>query len=358
MNIFTKRIHRLRRSFAAAKIDALLVTKPENIFYLSGFRGDDSFVFITPQAKVILSDSRYETELRKSLKGWKVLIRSKGQTLAELVNALINKKGVHTLGFEPAHISYHQYRTLKRTLSVQKIKPCHRLIETLRLVKDAHELAQLRDAIRVAERSLAMLVEAHFNSPHTEKELADYLEYTMRTEGADEASFPTIVASAERSALPHAVSSKRKIKRNEPLLIDFGAKKGGYCSDLTRTFFLGKITARFRELYSLVREAQKLAISIIKPGVQIGAVDKQVRQFFQEHKVEKHFIHALGHGIGLEVHESPALIYTAQECFLENMIVTVEPGLYYAEWGGIRIEDMVRVTATGCEQMTGFPLFL
>jgi len=274
------------------------------------------------------------------------------------VNTLINKKGIKILGFDPAHISYYQYRTFKKVLSVKKVKPCYRLIENLRLIKDEHEVAKIKEAIQVAERSLDILVNTHLNNTHREKELADYLEYTMRTEGAEQASFPTIVASAERSALPHAVSSNHKIRLNMPLLIDFGAKKDGYCSDLTRTFFLGKITARFRQLYCLVRDAQKLAISIIKPGVKIGAVDKQVRRFFHSHKLDDHFIHALGHGIGLEVHESPALFYTSNECLKENMIITIEPGLYFNEWGGIRIEDMVRVTATGCEQLSSFPLFL
>jgi Xaa-Pro aminopeptidase len=358
MDRYVERITLLRKSFSAQKIDALLVSKPENIFYLSGFRGDDSFLLITAHSKVILSDSRYETELRNGLKGWRIMIRSKGQSLVELIKALMKKKGLKTLGFDPSHISYYQYRLFRKALSTHSIKPCYRFIENLRLVKDDYEIMRIRDSVRIAESSLHILRNVYIDKARTEKELADVLEYTLRTQGAESAAFPSIVASAERSALPHAVSGRKKIKRHTPLLIDFGAKKDGYCSDLTRTFFLGKITARFRKLYFLVREAQQLAISIIKAGIEIGAVDKQVRHFFRLHKLDDHFIHALGHGIGLEVHESPSLIYTSREILKENMVLTVEPGLYFNDWGGIRIEDIVRVTAGGCERLSECPLIL
>lgn len=358
MDRYSRRIRQLRKSFLTQKIDALLVSKPENIFYLSGFRGDDSFLLITLNSKSVLSDSRYQTELRNSLKGWRIVMRSKSQSMAELIKAILDKTGIKTIGFDPTHISYYQYRILKQCLSSYVIRPCYRLIENLRLIKDDYEIACVCDSLRISERSLESVLKGYLKKASTEKELADILEYTFRTEGAERAAFPTIVASAERSALPHAVSGRKRIKRNTPLLIDFGVKKDGYCSDLTRTYFLGRITARFRKLYSLVREAQELAISIIKAGVEIGAVDKQVRHFFRTHKLDDHFIHALGHGIGLEVHEGPSLTGTSRETLRKNMVLTIEPGLYFDDWGGIRIEDIVRVTQSGCERLSDNPLIL
>jgi len=358
MNTYTKRIAKLRRSFEKTKIDALLVSKPENIFYLSGFRGDDSYLLITAKDKVILSDTRYEAELKEEMKGWRIMIGSRRKSLSDLVNAFVVKKGVQTLGFDPTHISYYQYKSFEKGLSVKKVKPCYRLIEHIRLVKDEEEIEKIKDATRVAQRALTIIEGAHLKSGQTEKEFADYLEYTMRTEGAEAVSFPSIVATGQRSAFPHAVSGKSKIKQKSVLLVDFGAKRGGYCSDLTRTFFLGRITPRFRKVYSLVREAQHLAISTIKAGVRIASVDQAVRQFFKRNKVDTYFTHALGHGIGLEVHESPSLFYASPDVFKENMVVTIEPGLYFNEWGGVRIEDMVRVTSSGCEVLSDYPYLM
>jgi Xaa-Pro aminopeptidase len=358
MDIYLKRIAQLRHSFSESKIDALLVSKPENIFYLSGFRGDDSYLLITERERIILSDSRYEAELHLEMKGWRILIRSKTVSLSALVNEVIVKKNIACLGFDPAHISYFQFKMLSKTLSAKKFKPCYRLIETIRLIKDADEIVKIKEATKIAQEALYIIEAANLKEGHTEKEIADYLEYTMRTAGAEKASFPTIVAAGRRSAFPHAVSGNTKIRKNSIVLVDFGAKKGGYSSDLTRTFFLGKITPRFRKVYTLVRQAQSLAISTIKAGIPIGAVDKEVRQFFKKNKCDSYFTHALGHGIGLEVHESPSLLYTATDLLKENMVVTIEPGLYFNDWGGVRIEDMVRVTRDGCEVLSSFPYLM
>ncbi|MBU1862267.1 MAG: Xaa-Pro peptidase family protein [Candidatus Omnitrophica bacterium] len=355
MNIYHTRIKNLRKSFQKAGVDTLLVSKPENIFYLSGFRGCDSYLVVTLHDTYILTDSRYENELRQSTIACKILVLSKDMSLADLMNGLMKKKRLKSVGFEPAHIAYYQYRHFNKFLKTKKLKPCFRIVENLRIIKDASEIKAIKRAITIAERSLYCVSRVYFSKRYREKDLGDYLEYTMKKKGADGVSFPAIVATGTRSAFPHAVSGRAHIKRNSILLIDFGAKKDGYCSDLTRTFFLGTITPRFKLIYSLVCEAQHLAIDSIKVGERISSVDKKVRLFFKKNKVDQYFNHALGHGIGLDVHESPSLIYSSNERFTENMVFTVEPGLYFNTWGGIRIEDMVRVTSSGCERLTHYP---
>jgi len=329
------RLKKVRRAFIKAGVDSFLVTKPENIFYLTGFRGDDSFLFITEHDSYIITDSRYENELRVGTHGYKVFIRDKNVSLSTVIQSLLKKKRARTVGFEPANISHYQFKKLNKDLKVKKLKPCYRMIENIRMIKDASEIKLIKESVKVAEQSLKAVSNKYLSSKYKEKDVANFLEYTMKIKGAEQASFPLIVATGKRSAFPHAVSGNTYIKSNSVLLIDFGAKRRGYCSDLTRTFFLGKITARFKRLYSLVLEAQHRAIDSIRAGVRIGSVDKGTRDFFKKAKVDQYFTHALGHGIGLEVHESPSLLCTCTDRFEEDMIVTVEPGLYINNWGGI-----------------------
>lgn len=355
MSTFTKRIRRLRRTFEKTQIDSFFVSKPENIAYLTGFRGDDSYLCITRANKYLITDSRYSDELRKCNIGCRILLREKKHTLTDHINDIRKKEKLTRLGFEPNHLSHHDFLSFKKAITIRSLKPCFKMVDQQRIIKDEEEIRAIKRAISIAEKAFRHVAETHFRTRYREKDVADYLEYTMRRLGADMASFPSIVAVGRKAAFPHAVAGKPKLKRNTLLLVDFGAKKGGYCSDLTRTLLLGRITARFRHLYRLVQSAQELAISLIKPGERIGKVDEAVRDFFKKEKVDQYFTHALGHGIGLEVHESPSIHYSSKESFKENMVFTIEPGLYIDGWGGIRIEDMVRVCKRGCERLTKNP---
>ncbi len=344
------RIKKLISWFAAFSLDAYLVTKDVNIRYLTGFPASESWLLVTPKKSYYITDSRYVLEAQKSLKGIPVkrYTASMSKTLFDLMKAL----KLRALGLDEHHVSLALYRNLKkyRPKNVQ-LKTVNSLVENLREIKDTHEIGQIRKALKVHLEAYDFL-KGVIKPGVSEQQVFQKLEQFVKAKGVA-FSFDPIIASGPNSCLPHAKITTRKIRNNESVLVDIGIDMGGYKSDLTRIFFLGKIPHLVREIYQTVSVAQKKAIAKIQAGVKVSAVDEQARNYLKSKSLSRFFGHSLGHGVGLEIHEAPRLASSNPAILKENMVVTVEPAVYLPNKFGIRIEDMVLVTREGCEVLSG-----
>lgn len=353
--MFEERIARVRRLFAENGIDALLVLIEENRHYLSGFTGEDhqfdesaGALLISPDKLILATDSRFETQAQKESPQFEVMIYPKG--LAKVLPLLTQRLNITKLGFESVRVSVKQYQNFRKEVasangSVELI-PVDDLVEGMRLIKSSHEIEQTRKALALAEEAFRQVVKA-LKPGMTEKAVAWELERRMRMDGAQGLSFPVIVAAGPNSALPHAVPSDRPIQEGEPILFDWGAVLGHYCSDTSRTVILGKPGETFLEVHGIVLEAQQKAIKAIKAGASSKGVDAVARDYISAKGYGDKFGHGLGHGTGLAVHEGPRLSPLKETILESGMIVTVEPGVYLAEWGGVRIENQVVVDQDG-----------
>lgn len=338
----------MRAFLRAARTSAFLTCALPNVRYMSGFTGSNGALLITDDRALLFTDPRYQEQAPLET-DCEVKI-SKGPVLGD-VGKWLNRLAVKSLGFESNRISYEEYVTLKAQASGVKLKPLTGVVESFRLVKSEDELATIRASVQLNSAALEHALE-HFKAGMSEVDLAAEIEYRMRRLGADGTSFHTIVASGARTALPHASPTDHPISTNELLLIDMGANVSGYASDMTRTFAVGKLDATSRRMYSAVLESQLAAIDAIKPGVTCAAVDRAARKVLQGFGMDKLFIHSTGHGLGLEIHERPRIGRKDTTKLETGMAITVEPGVYQAGVGGVRIEDTVAVTASGCEVMT------
>jgi len=285
------------------------------------------------------------------------MVAHKSISKIALCKQVMTKARSRRLGFEAHHVSYAFVSDLEEKLAGKKIVPVSNFIERFRMIKTASELVIMQQAIAMNEKAFGYL-QRTVRTVASEVEIKNAVEMQMRKVGADDPSFPTIVASGMRSAFPHAHSTKSRIMKNALLLADMGTRYQHYCSDMTRTFYVGSISRFFQRIYDVVLRAQKIACAAIKPGVKVSAVVKSVQRHFKEHGVAQYFTHALGHGIGLEVHEAPVLHDKNNEVFCPGMVVTIEPGLYFPGRGGVRIEDMVLVNPKGAEVLSHYPTAL
>ncbi|MBF0570127.1 MAG: aminopeptidase P family protein [Candidatus Omnitrophica bacterium] len=344
------RISRLRASFPQLKINALLVTDDINIRYLIGFPAADSWLLVTQRKAFYVTDFRYTLEARKGLPERIEVVQAKG-TLLEAVIDLAKKEKVRHLGLDEWHVTLQQFRRLK-TLAGRSLgfKPADNVIEALRSVKSPDEIALIRKAIKINLAGFRYI--QRFIKPGvTEKVLLYKLEDFIRSQGVGFA-FSPIIASGPNSALPHAQVTERKLRQGEPLLIDLGIRLNGYNSDLTRMFFLGRMPTSLGKVLSLIKASQREAVKVIRPGVAAKAVDAASRSFLEKHGLARHFGHSLGHGVGMDVHEGPRLSEKSGAILQENMVVTIEPGVYFPGKYGVRQEEMVLVTKTGCEVLS------
>ena len=349
------RRQRLLKSLRATDAEALLVTNETNVRYLTGFTGDSTYLLISKKRTLLISDSRYETQIDEECPGLEATIRTPKTRMIDAVVESIRSADCSRIGFESAHLSvaaWENYRDAGGTIEWISTK---NLVENLRSIKDAGEIAEIREAVRMAERAL-QVVTAGLVPDLTEIEAARELEQALWRFGAPGLSFPAIVAAGDRAALPHYRPGRRPIGDGSMLLIDWGARGiGGYVSDLTRTFALGKISAKLRKIHETVNAARQAAIDAIRPGAAARDIDALARSVIERSGHGKHFGHGLGHGIGLEVHEAIRLSAIAEETLKAGMVVTVEPGIYLPGWGGVRIEDDVLVTRDGCEVLSSLP---
>lgn len=346
------RLTRIYPRLAADGLNGLLLTWSPNISYLCRHQSRDSFLVLLRSRAVYLTDGRYTAEAKRALGGQVEVIELKANLFAA-VAALCRKARVRRLGIESNYLSYAQYRVLRRNLGrgIQLV-PTTNLIEGLRLHKEPQEIARIKKAVAITIAALGHIQK--FLTPGiTELRVAAELQRFIRYQGADQAAFEIIVASGPNASFPHHQSSGRPLRHNEGVLIDLGVDWQGYKSDLTKVFFLGKINALLRKIYTVARDAQEKALATIRPGVALREIDRAARQWITQAGYGKFFSHSSGHGVGLEVHEQPR-IWAKSEGFLEpGMVFTVEPGIYLANRCGVRIEDMVLITTSGYELLSG-----
>lgn len=344
----------LRESLAKADLDALLISSLPNIRYLTGFSGSNALLVITARHCALLTDVRYSTQVGEEV-GALATVRIERSSLWDGLWALLGgMAGVDRIGFESAHLLHHDFARLLEQGARWSWRPTVDIVESLRVVKDAGELALIERAVVIAESALrATLPKVRVGL--TETAVAGLLEQQLREAGSEAFPFPTIIASGPRTALPHARAGERRLTTGDFVLIDFGAVMGGYCSDITRTVVLGKASDEQRDVYEIVRAANARASGALRVGMTGMAADAVARDYIDARGFGEAFGHSLGHGIGLEVHEAPRLARTVDASLAAGTVVTVEPGIYRAGWGGVRIEDDVLVSAAGPRVLTGFP---
>ncbi|APZ94204.1 M24 family metallopeptidase [Fuerstiella marisgermanici] len=352
---YSARRSRLTRSFKSAGVDALLVTGLANVRYLTGFTGDSTWLYLSKSATVLISDTRYETQIANECDIVDVDIRDARKPMKVAVSEIVKKAKPKRLGFEPAHVTFGQHADLSEEITAAELVPTGGLTERLREVKDKWELQQIRDAVHMAERGIAV-VRSGLTLDQTEQEIRYILEAAMRSFGATGPGFEPIVGVGPTAALPHAHAGDLSVSESPILLIDWGAEtKSGYRSDLTRVFVTGKPSKQMEKVYNTVQEAQQAAIAAIKPGVKCVDVDTIARNIIADAGFGKRFGHGLGHGFGLEIHESVRMSPLTDQVFEPGMVVTVEPGIYLPGKFGVRIEDDILVTRDGHEVLSSVP---
>jgi Xaa-Pro aminopeptidase len=348
-----KRRAAVRGAVSRARAAALLVTHPPNIFYLCGFTGSSGALLLGRGRPVLFTDGRYTTQARAEARSAQIIIHT--SSLLTAVGRHLREMRLRRVAFEAPHLSVAQLGELRRAAGgATRWMPLHATVEVLRAVKSAEEIITLRRAallVSQAFRETLPLVKPGVE----EVELAAELEYRMRALGAEGPSFETIVASGRRSALPHARPTAKRLRKNELVVFDLGAILAHYCSDLTRTVYLGRAPARVRRWYRAVGEAQTAAREALRDGVTPGEVDVAARSVLEECGLGKFFVHSLGHGLGLEIHEDPRIARGQPGRIEAGNVVTLEPGVYVPEVGGIRIEDDFAVLSRGTEVLTDAP---
>lgn len=342
---------RLRPSFSSAGADAILVTHLPNIHYLCGFTGSAALLLLDASKSTLYTDSRYTFQAREEVRDAQLKIANKG-LLRALGQDLRGLRGRLRLAYSAAQISVAQKKTLEN-LAGNRVcwVSADNLVEKLRAIKDPDELETMRQAAALISRVFQGVVR-DIRPGITELALAGELEYAMKIEGASGPSFETIVASGPRSAWAHARPSPKPMRKNELVVLDQGAILRGYCSDMTRTVFLGRASAKVRRAYKAVLEAQEAAKNAIRPGIKAEAVDAAARRVLRRYGLSQYFTHSTGHGLGLEVHEIPRLGRGEKTTLEEGMVMTVEPGVYLEGVGGIRIEDDVLVSSRVAVDLT------
>lgn len=339
------RVQRLRQKLADQRIDALLVSTPENRRYLSGFTGSAGFLVISQDHALLATDFRYWEQVKRQSPDFELVKMTQGTISSWLVPVLERTKP-ETLAFEASNVSYFLHGLLKD--GIRKLKPALRprlvpvndLAESLRIVKDVEELAVITRAVEIADKAYTV-VAAQLEPGITERQIAWLLEKSMREQGAESTSFDIIVASGPNAALPHHRPSDKPVQNGEPIVIDMGARVQGYCSDLTRTAFLGKPDETFKRIYDTVLAAQETAISAARAGMTGHDADKLARDVIEKAGHGEQFGHGTGHGVGLAIHENPRVAKNAANELADGMVFTIEPGIYIPGWGGVRIEDIV-----------------
>ncbi len=344
------RLERMRRKMLEEKIDAYVVIRPENGRYVSGFTGGEATLFITPERACLLTDFRYIEQAKAQAPEFEIIKTGLDHfaTLSEI------GQQAQRVGFEGDFITFLSYGKLKDAFPQAELLSLPDLVSHLRSVKDKSEIELIRQAVRIADDAFAEVLQT-IEIGQTEEEIGLALEFSMRRAGASGGSFEFIVASGVRSAMPHGAASSKQIQLGEFLTMDFGALYQGYCSDITRTVFLGEPGDKHHEVYETVLAAQRAGIMAVAPGRTGKEVDAVARKLIEEAGYGDYFGHGLGHSVGLAIHEGPNLNMREERVLEPGMVITVEPGIYIPEWGGVRIEDIVLVTENGCEVLTQAP---
>jgi Xaa-Pro aminopeptidase len=354
------RLKRLRREMARHELDGYLITHPADLWHMTGFSGHDSVGIVDAKSITIVSDGRYQTQLKQEAPHVKTVIRK--NTLIDAVAETLAAKRCVEVGFEAGFTTVHFVNGLhQHFFDVRKagklrrdidLVPMNDLILTLRRTKDAVDLKNIQQAIRIAQDGFNDTLKL-IRVGMTENEIAGQLILNMRRRGASDASFQPIVGAGANAALPHYRAAMAKVEKNKALLIDWGAVYNGYCSDLTRTFWVGKPTAKFEKIYKVCLEAQMNCIAKIKPGMTCKEADNLTRSVIKKHKLDKYYGHGTGHGLGRDIHEEPRVHYLKEKDLIEpGQVVTIEPGIYLPGVAGVRIEDDILITGSGAKVLT------
>ncbi len=344
------RINTLKQRMKEQGVTALLVTKRENVRYCTGFTGSSGAVLVALGKSLLITDFRYKVQAGLETAGVEILIQKKDFPAA--LQEAAAKEGVDIIWFDESSLTIEALKKLRK--QGLRLKGHRDLVGELRQQKDKQELKSIREAIRRAEESFREL-KKYIRPGARERDLAIRLEFLMREKGARKAAFDSIIASGKNGAMPHATVTERRIKTGDMVTFDFGAEADGYFCDITRTYCIGRPTALQREIHALVHKAQETAIRKVRTGVSCKAVDAGARDVIREAGHGEHFGHGTGHGVGLMVHESPVVSPLSRDEVKQDMIFTVEPGVYVPGWGGVRIEDMVLVTGSGAKVLTTLP---
>ncbi|WP_432797213.1 M24 family metallopeptidase [Poriferisphaera sp. WC338] len=356
IDIFKMRISVLRKRMKlGVHVDAALITNPVDIRYLTGFVGDDSWALVPMKAGkvVVLSDSRFEEQIANEAPQVKVVMRKAG--LAEALKELLEKLGMKKISVQPSYMTVGVKETIGKAIGARHVVAFDEQLIEQRAIKDADEIKLIEKALVIQQCAFNQTI-AGIRVGMSEYEIAGLLEYKMRTLGADGVSFPSIVAVDANASLPHAIPRKKKVRKGSLVLIDWGAKYQGYCSDLTRVVCIGgELKGKKREIYEVCLAAQEAGIAAIRPGVSMVDVDRAARSVIEQAGYGEQFGHGLGHGIGLDIHEQPVLSARGKGLLTEGQVVTVEPGIYLPGVGGVRIEDDVLVTEKGHKVLSDLP---
>ncbi len=334
-------------------LDGLLVTNESNVRYLSGFKGDSSVLLISTNGNFLFTDPRYVEQAEKEChQEVKVVLWYKDRRFGhETYQKAIDEATINKLGFEKTDITFDSYDYLSNNLKVELV-PTSEIVEKLRYIKQPYEIDALKRACHISDIALQKTVET-IKEGQSEIEIAALLEYNMRLEGADNISFETMVLTGARTSLLHGQPSKAKLKAGDYLLFDFGALIDGYHADISRTFVIGKADDKHKELYQIIKDCEQTVIDNIKDGVHVSKINDIIARMIPE-KYKPYYYAGYGHGVGLVIHEQPFMKDTADFVYQKGMVVTIEPGIYIPEWGGLRIEDTILVTENGTEQLTKF----
>jgi Xaa-Pro aminopeptidase len=354
MSQFQQRRQRLARAVRKTGADAILVTNFTNVTYLTGFTGDDSYLLVGDGLAVMMSDPRFAQQLGEECPDLDLAIRKPSTTNVTTVERVAKKAGIRSLAVESGSMTLQLHAEIAAKLPAATLHPTNGMVERLREIKDKDEIAEIREAVRLAEQAFGV-IRAALRPEQTERELSFELENQIRRFGGKGVGFPPIVAVGPRAALPHATPTDRRVGTADLLLIDWGATARLYRSDLTRVLVTGRISPKLEHIYGVVLKAQEAAIAAIRPGALMSAVDGVARQIITDAGFGKQFGHGLGHGFGLEIHEAPRLAANQNRPLKPGMVVTVEPGIYFAKWGGVRIEDDILVTRAGHEVLSTLP---
>jgi Xaa-Pro aminopeptidase len=348
------RLQRTQAAMEQSRLDLLLVSYLPNIRYLCGFTGSAGVLLVTARDKVLLTDGRYTEQAKFEVKDAKVKIVKKA-ALAAAAEWLEKRSHLTRLGIESAHLSVAERDSLVKAVGKRnKVIASPPIVEPLRMIKDDEEIQSIRAACRLGVDLFHNLT-GKLRPKTTESQLAGELEFAARQAGVEQMAFSTIIAAGERSALPHGRASSASIPPKGFVVCDFGVILAGYCSDMTRTVHVGRPETEASSAYEAVKQAQQAALDAVKPGATAGEVDSAARKLLYNRGLGKFFTHSTGHGLGLEIHEAPKIAAAQKEVLRPGMVITIEPGVYLPGKWGIRIEDTVVVTETGCEILTSCP---
>lgn len=346
------RQQRLWEKLQKKGLDGLIAKHLPNVLYVSGFTGSSGVLAVSKGKWALFTDGRYTEQARAEAKGIRLVI-AEGSALGNAAKWL-ECAGAKSVGMEAEHLSVSEHKFLKKSIRSTRLRPTAGFVEELRIIKDADEMQRVRVAAALGTSLLDRAIEC-VRPGVAETKIAAEIEYEAKTQGASGMAFDTIIAGGNRSALPHGRASSTPLPRRGFVLMDFGVVHDHYCSDMTRTIHVGRPSAEAKAMYAAVREAQQAAIEMVRPGVELGRVDGAARNVLKRSHLAKYFTHSTGHGVGIEVHEMPRVAKGVEDTLEPGMVVTIEPGVYVWGCGGVRIEDMVLVTETGCEVLTQAP---